>query len=446
MNRIVPATFFSKRINYLTVLLLPLLLLLLILALTPLSQTVAARSVPIFGAGPSLVGGSEFAIGPSATITESLVVPFSRGVTGVQTTQSYSGNITVTVSGVGQAAGWAWSDAFYIYDDGSQPIPPVHPDESYNWTLWIDNESAELLIGSVPAYNPAHVYTFQLQASGGPLVFAVGDIGIRDNTGQYLVTIETTTPTVPTARTMRSLYTASPPTVDGEFPDWPAVSGTFLGESTAKQIVGVRPSHADASTNMRSMWTADTLYLAVEVNDNRIISDSSQVWLDDAIEIGIDAAHDHTPGGADDHQFTVGANGRITDFGQPTTIFTASVRTRIDGWDAEIAIPSSILSGTLQTNMVLGLNFALIDDDDDGGVDSYLLWKAIAHGRRVRTGVSFSLWKSPYHNPRPSQPRHPLLQEQPSHSNKVNEVIRAQRTPTSTSGKATPISDHNRQL
>ena len=51
-----------------------------------------------------------------------------RSRTGVQTTQTYSGTVNISVSGTVQASGCNYSHAFYVYADccGNPLSPPVH--------------------------------------------------------------------------------------------------------------------------------------------------------------------------------------------------------------------------------------------------------------------------------------------------------------------------------
>jgi hypothetical protein len=120
---------------------------------------------------------------------ESLVVPFTGGLQAVVTRNAYSGIVTLTVTGIGQASGTSYTDAFYLLTDyAGNPIPPIVPD---GWTLTINGNLAKELIPGrqVPAYRGDHSYTFQINAPGGRLTFGVSDIYTADNTGSYSVNI-----------------------------------------------------------------------------------------------------------------------------------------------------------------------------------------------------------------------------------------------------------------
>jgi hypothetical protein len=120
---------------------------------------------------------------------ESLVVPFRGGWQAATTGNSYAGLVTVTVSGIGQASGTAYTDAFYVLTDyAGHPVPPTVPNA---WTLAINGGLAKLLIPGqqVPAYRGDHTYTFPINAPGGRLTFGVADGYTADNTGSYAVSI-----------------------------------------------------------------------------------------------------------------------------------------------------------------------------------------------------------------------------------------------------------------
>ena len=162
---------------------------------------------------------------PSPTPTcqpEELTVPFKNGTNGVATKNAYQGQtcFPISVSGIGQASGTAYSDAFYVYTDysGKSLQTPIHYyNKPFNWTLWINGGSAEKIIkgNQVPPYNSNHVYTFTicLPAPGFQVInFSVGDTYTPDNSGNYTIkTCLSTPPPTPTPTPLPS-PPAPPPT------------------------------------------------------------------------------------------------------------------------------------------------------------------------------------------------------------------------------------------
>lgn len=121
--------------------------------------------------------------------TETMIAPFVGGIYATETMGSYSGIVTIIVSGTGQAAGRQYSDAFYFYsDEEGRSIKPVYPQ---GWTLRINGEMASTLIvdKSIPAYRSDHLYTFDILAPSGRLTFGVSDLYSWDNTGSYTITV-----------------------------------------------------------------------------------------------------------------------------------------------------------------------------------------------------------------------------------------------------------------
>jgi hypothetical protein len=119
---------------------------------------------------------------------ERLTVPFTAGEAGVQTVNSYSGRVMVTVWGTGQAAGTQWSDAFYIFTDyDGNPVEPWHMP---GFILWINGSPVDDFVRWIPPYNPLHVYMFLINVPEGLLNFGVGDLGVGDNTGEYQIIVQ----------------------------------------------------------------------------------------------------------------------------------------------------------------------------------------------------------------------------------------------------------------
>lgn len=118
---------------------------------------------------------------------ENLNVPFTGGTSGARTTLTYTGLATLTVSGVGRAAGQSFSDAFYVFaDPNGTPTAPSHTNE---FTLTINGRPAHDFMagGQVPAFRQDHRYVFRIDAPPGPLTFGVGDGLPSDNGGSYRV-------------------------------------------------------------------------------------------------------------------------------------------------------------------------------------------------------------------------------------------------------------------
>jgi parallel beta-helix repeat protein len=120
---------------------------------------------------------------------EVLTAPFRNGFGGATSALTYQGLATVFVTGVGQASGQTFSDAFYLFAQGDgTPIAPVHPNQPGNWVLALNSQPIEpFLVDGLPAYRPDHRYLIRLRLPAGRLTFGVADGATGDNTGQYTI-------------------------------------------------------------------------------------------------------------------------------------------------------------------------------------------------------------------------------------------------------------------
>lgn len=122
-----------------------------------------------------------------ASLKESpVIVPFMSGGKAAQTTRSYTGATTITISGTGQAVGISFSDAFYSYTNGQGKNVPATRAPSIAG-LCINSQPIDSFVSSIPPYNPTHIYTVTLNAPGGTLTFGVCDTFLTDNTGAFLI-------------------------------------------------------------------------------------------------------------------------------------------------------------------------------------------------------------------------------------------------------------------
>ena len=172
--------------------------------------------------------------------------------------------------------------------------------------------------------------------------------------------------------------TSQPPTIDGNFGDWEPAAGFTLDRSSAEAISGVSPAPQDSAATVRARWDTQNLYLAIHVADDVIVNDSSDFWRDDEIELAFYAVYDGNPAGGDTHQYTINADGRVTDLGQPNPPIQAIALPVAGGWNVEVRIPASHLYGNstpLAGDTALAFNIGLHDDDDGGNWDSFLVWQ-----------------------------------------------------------------------
>jgi hypothetical protein len=176
-----------------------------------------------------------------------------------------------------------------------------------------------------------------------------------------------------------------PPTIDGNLSDWGQWSPLTLNRDTAHYVAtqppgSPPPTPADNSAELRGVWTANNLYFAVFVRDDWLVNDSQHVWQDDEIELAFVGAWDGNPAGGDTHQYTVNADGRMTDFGDPAipvSIEAAAVPVA-GGWNVEVRIPANHLFGAnlpLTAGKIMAFDLGLHDDDPPGGNwDSHTIW------------------------------------------------------------------------
>ena len=160
---------------------------------------------------------------------------------------------------------------------------------------------------------------------------------------------------------------ATPPVIDGK-PDEVWAQATALPIN--RVIVGTVDNPGDASGQFRVLYDAQNLYALVDINDDKLVNDSSSAYLDDSVEFYIDGDNGKGPSPLSGHnrQYTFGwtatdIQGTNTD---TTGVGFAQMNTAT-GWRIEIKLSWQTLIGAgAPVGKLIGID-CFYNDDDDGG-------------------------------------------------------------------------------
>ena len=191
----------------------------------------------------------------------------------------------------------------------------------------------------------------------------------------------------PTPRVVESIESpANQVPIDGSWTEWPDIPGFTLDASTADNVAGTSPAPSDLSAWVRTMWyfksngdpAQSWLYFAVEITDEQVTTDSTDVWQDDGVELGLDVNNDHEDNFLTDHQFTITADNRVADHGAITNTILSATKATSRGYNVEVGIPFALMgfSARPAPGTTIGFTLALNDDDGNNGGnrESYLVW------------------------------------------------------------------------
>lgn len=161
--------------------------------------------------------------------------------------------------------------------------------------------------------------------------------------------------------------------------DGPVVDGskdlawsTAPVQAAAKALRGGVASSTNRSATWATTWDAQNLYVLVEVLDDVLITDSSNRWEDDSVEIYLDGngSKGTQYDGADDFQWVFGLTDGDIQVGarslERTTGIQHKVQTFAGGYRMEIAIPWTTVGVTPTAGANIGIDVH-INDDDNGG-------------------------------------------------------------------------------
>lgn len=169
---------------------------------------------------------------------------------------------------------------------------------------------------------------------------------------------------------------SSPIVVDGNREA--AWDGRLIQESS-KLVVGSVSGRTDLWANSGVTWDASNVYVMVEVTDDVLRNDSSNVYDDDGLDIYFDMNND---GGetfnADDFMYQLGYGDTAVIETKHNATSGVVFRTVAipGGYRLEAAFPWTTLGKSPVSGMTFGLDVIVNDDDDGGQRDAQRTWNA----------------------------------------------------------------------
>ncbi|MBN2806975.1 MAG: lamin tail domain-containing protein, partial [Prolixibacteraceae bacterium] len=163
------------------------------------------------------------------------------------------------------------------------------------------------------------------------------------------------------------------PVIDGIVDDiWDTTEPVQLEH----MLVGSASTSTDFSAYFKTLWDTENLYVLVNVADDSKINDSDADYQDDAIEIYIDIDNDKLNSyGASDYMYTFSWGNTGINNNGPTDDFQFKLVETAGGYLLEVKMPWATLGlSEPQTNVQLGFDVHVHDDDDGGDRDNKLAW------------------------------------------------------------------------
>lgn len=258
------------------------------------------------------------------------------------------------------------------------------------WATWPDltiNTGIDLQINYSGAGAKPILHMVWMDLTGAT---GTADTPTPTPTGGVGVFTPTPTPTSWPATTVTCANMTGLVTLDGDLTEWDGVEEISVNKDTSAIVTPLPgPLASDAQARVKCGWDADYLYLAAVLDDDAVVADSQFPWLDDSLEVGIDAGNDAIPWGPDDHEWSVRANGEVLLFNRAEApgvmVYAATAAGGGGGEGVEGAaawqIEMRIERGALGVNQELAVGkrmrftVGLNDDDDGGGRDHLLIWR-----------------------------------------------------------------------
>ncbi len=256
---------------------------------------------------------------------------------------------------------------------------------SLSWDAATDNVklsayaiyNGNVLAGSISALNTAYTVTGLVKSTDYTFTVVAVDASGNQTAGPPLPVKTAASPY------LLAIQAAQPPQLDGKLTE----PGWKLFKNIAKQEAG--SGYSDNKGKVFAQWTADSLYIGVQVQDNLLFNDFVYYApQNDAVELFIDSNHDKA--------YSYGPNevafGKIPDgdLNNPLApvyelykmnggLDASVIRTRsfvsTGSYSMEIAIPWNALGVNAQAGRIIGFDAAINDSDSYGVRNGYVLWK-----------------------------------------------------------------------
>jgi len=152
-------------------------------------------------------------------------------------------------------------------------------------------------------------------------------------------------------------------------------------ENKIGNVLYLPPSNdEDLSASYKALWDEKNLYVLVNVTDDSLKNDSDEFWLDDCVEVFVDADNSKSGSyGSNDYQYFfewADSNPSMGEFKHGRTDGVEFAIERVEvGYRAEIKLPWSTLGAEPSAGKKIGLDVHVNDDDDGGDRDSKLTWQ-----------------------------------------------------------------------
>jgi hypothetical protein len=166
----------------------------------------------------------------------------------------------------------------------------------------------------------------------------------------------------------------APPVIDGTGDEgWGGAESFVL----TKVIRGARDDDADLAATFSAVWDSDRLYLLINVVDDESQVDSDQRYMDDGIEVFIDAVNAKSGSyTATDFQFRIiRGSETVWEKNANTDGVACGMDDHAGGYRCEMAIPWSTLGVSPSAGSFIGMDVHVNDDDDGGDRDCKIAWE-----------------------------------------------------------------------